>query len=108
MKKTLGTWLVKGNYSGRRSIKRGKEERIMATTLKEAGKPVYHKYQNIMMIRAWGFVIAIASFLFLYIGYKIDQYFGTAPKFMFGLFFLALFICIGSLYQEARLRRKEV
>ena len=80
----------------------------MAATMKEKQKPLYQKYQSVMIISAWGFVIALASFLFLYIGYEIDQYFGTAPKFMFGLFFLALFLCIGRLYREAWLRRKEV
>jgi len=54
------------------------------------------------------FVIAIASLLFFYIGFRIDQYFGTAPNFMFGMFFLAFFLTIGRLYQEAWLRRKEV
>ena len=52
--------------------------------------------------------VAIASLLFFYIGFRIDQYFGTASNFMFGMFFLALFLTIGRLYQEAWLRRKEV
>ncbi|MBN1545325.1 MAG: AtpZ/AtpI family protein [Syntrophaceae bacterium] len=52
--------------------------------------------------------MAISSFLFLYVGYKLDEYLGTAPNFMFGLFFLALFTCIGRLYQEAWLRKKDV
>ncbi|HOU76712.1 MAG TPA: AtpZ/AtpI family protein, partial [Syntrophales bacterium] len=60
------------------------------------------------IVSAYGFVIAIASFLFLWLGFKIDQYFGTAPNFMFGMFFLALFLSIGRLYQEAWLKRKEV
>jgi hypothetical protein len=58
-----------------------------------------------MVISSCGFVIAFASFLFLYLGFKIDQYFGTAPNFMFGMFFL---VTIGRLYQEAWLRRNEV
>jgi len=62
----------------------------------------------VMIVSAYGFVIAIASFLFLWLGFKIDQYFGTAPNFMFGMFFLALFLSIGRLYQEAWLKRKEV
>jgi len=71
-------------------------------------KALYHKYNPVMIVSAYGFVIAIASFLFLYLGFKIDQYFGTAPNFMFGMFFLALFLSIGRLYQEAWLKRKEV
>jgi len=77
-------------------------------TIQNTHKPMYHQYQHIMVISAWGFVIAFASFLFLYLGLKIDQYFGTAPNFMFGMFFLALFLTIGRLYQEAWQRRKEV
>ena len=77
-------------------------------TIQPTQKPAYHQYQHIMAISAWGFVIAFASFLFLWLGYKIDQYFGTAPNFMFGMFFLALFLTIGRLYQEAWQRRKDV
>ena len=75
--------------------------------LQKTQKPAYNQYQHIMVISAWGFVIAFASFLFLYLGYEIDQYFGTAPNFMFGMFFLALFLAIGRLYHEAWQRRKE-
>jgi len=77
-------------------------------SVQKTQKPLYNQYHHIMAISAWGFVIAFASFLFLYIGFKIDQYFGTAPNFMFGMFFLALFLTIGRLYQEAWLRRKDV
>jgi len=44
--------------------------------------------------------------MFLYIGYRLDQWLGTAPNFMFGLFFLAIVTTIGRLYQEAWLKRK--
>jgi len=60
------------------------------------------------MISAWGFALVIASFLFLWLGFKLDQYLGTAPNFMFGLFFLAIFICVMRLYQEAKQRMKEL
>jgi F0F1-type ATP synthase assembly protein I len=60
---------------------------------------------GIMTISAWGFVIVIASFLFLYLGYRLDQWLGTAPNFMFGLFFLAIVTTIGRLYREAWIRR---
>jgi F0F1-type ATP synthase assembly protein I len=69
---------------------------------------LYTTYSPILMLSAWGFVIAISSFLFLYVGYKLDEYLGTDPNFMFGLFFLALFTCIGRLFQEAWLKRKDV
>ena len=68
----------------------------------------YRKMSGILMISAWGFALVIASFLFLWLGYKLDQYLGTAPNFMFGLFFLAIFICVMRLYQEAKQRMKEL
>jgi hypothetical protein len=68
-----------------------------------------HKaYHTVLMLSAWGFVIVISSFLFLYVGRLLDEFLGTAPNFMFGLFFLAVFTCIGRFYQEAWLKRKDV
>ena len=58
-------------------------------------------YAPILVLSAWGFVIVTASFLFLYAGYWLDQSFGTSPTFMLGLFFLAVFISIFRLYQDA-------
>ncbi|MDD2673181.1 MAG: AtpZ/AtpI family protein [Syntrophales bacterium] len=63
------------------------------------------QYSHILILSAWGFAIAISSFLFLYIGYWLDKVFNTAPTFMLGLFFLAVFLCIGRLYQDAWQRR---
>ncbi len=63
-------------------------------------------YRAIFMLSAYGFAIVIASFLFLYIGRWLDEMFNTSPMFMVGLFFLAVFTCIGRLYQEAWLRKK--
>jgi len=68
----------------------------------------YSAFSSIMMLSAWGFIIVISSFLFLYAGYKLDEYLGTAPNFMFGLFFLALFTCIARLFREAWIKRKNV
>jgi len=64
-------------------------------------------YNSILILSSWGFVIVIASFLFLYLGYLLDEVLGTAPNFMLGLFFLALFTTIGRLYQEAWRKRKD-
>jgi len=61
--------------------------------------------RNTFALSAWGFVIAIASFLFLYAGWWLDEKFNTAPNFMLGLFLLGIFLCVGRLYQEAWLRR---
>jgi F0F1-type ATP synthase assembly protein I len=63
---------------------------------------------GMLMISAWGFALVIASFLFLWLGFKLDQYLGTAPNFMFGLFFLAIFKCVMRQYQEAKKRMKEL
>ena len=48
-----------------------------------------HQYRHILMLSAWGFAIVFASLLFLYLGHLLDEWLGTAPNFMFGLFFLA-------------------
>ena len=55
-------------------------------TLQETKRPPLSKFNPVMIVSAYGFVIAIASLLFFYIGFRIDQYFGTAPNFMFGMF----------------------
>ncbi|MDD5475115.1 MAG: AtpZ/AtpI family protein [Syntrophales bacterium] len=62
---------------------------------------LYTKYTNIIVLSAWGFVIAIATFVFFYVGYMIDQRFGTQPTFMLGLLTLGLFLSVGRLYWEA-------
>jgi len=70
--------------------------------------PSAASYSSILLLSSWGFVIAIASFLFLYAGYRLDQFFRTSPFFMLGLFFLAVFMSIWKLYYEAWQRRKKV
>ena len=67
-----------------------------------------HDLGPILMLSAWGLAIVVASFLFLYVGHLLDQWLGTEPNFMLGLFFLAIVTTIGRLYQEAWLKRKEV
>lgn len=65
-------------------------------------------YRSVLIMSAWGHVIVILSFLFLYVGKLLDELVGTSPSFMFGLFFLALFAGIGRFYKEAWLKRKDV
>jgi len=65
-------------------------------------------YSSILLLSAWGFVIVIASFLFLYTGYWLDQKLNTSPTFMIGLFFLAIFLCVARLYQEAWLKKNDI
>ncbi len=60
---------------------------------------------QILMLSAWSFAIVISSFLFLYIGYRLDRLFGTAPSFMIGLLILAVFLAVGRLFQEAWLKQ---
>jgi F0F1-type ATP synthase assembly protein I len=74
-------------------------------------KPQFEQFTSIggiLMLSAWGFAMVIASFLFLYLGHLLDGFFGTAPNFMLGLFFLAIFLCVMRLYQEAWKKRKDV
>ncbi len=63
---------------------------------------------GILMLSAWGFAIVIGSFLFLWLGYQLDEKLGTAPNFMLGLFFLAIFLCVMRLYQEAWKKIKNI
>jgi len=65
-------------------------------------------YRSVLVMSAWGHVIVILSFLFLYLGKLLDELAGTSPNFMFGLFFLALFAGIGRFYKEAWMKRKDV
>lgn len=62
-------------------------------------------YSQTLILSAWSFVLVISSFLFLYVGHWLDEKLNTAPSFMLGLFMLAVFLCIGRLYQEAWLKR---
>jgi hypothetical protein len=58
-------------------------------------------FSHIFVIGAWGFAIVIASMLFLWVGYLIDEMLHRPPTFMLGLFFLGLALCIGRLYKDA-------
>ena len=57
---------------------------------------------QLLMVSAWGAVLVIASFLFLFVGQWIDVRVGTEPFFMLGLFILAVFLVIARLYSESR------
>ncbi len=80
----------------------------MIATTHKTHTAQFQKYNGIMVISAWGFAMVISSFLFLWVGYKLDQLLGTEPNFMLGLFMLAVFICVMRLYQEARKRINDV
>ncbi len=80
----------------------------MLATHKTTQQEQFGSLSSILMLSAWGFAMVIASFLFLYIGHLLDGIFGTSPYFMLGLFFLAVFICVMRLYQEAWKKRNDV
>jgi F0F1-type ATP synthase assembly protein I len=56
---------------------------------------------DILAFSAWGFVIVAGSLLFFRVGLFIDEQLRTEPYFMFGLFFLAIILTIGRLWQKA-------
>ncbi len=56
---------------------------------------------DILAFSAWGFVIVAGSLLFFRVGLFIDEQLQTEPYFMFGLFFLAVMLTIGRLWQKA-------
>ncbi len=62
-------------------------------------------YTSVLILGAWSFAMVISSFLFMYIGYLIDEVLNTSPNFMLGLFVLAVFLCVGRLYRDAWIRR---
>ena len=62
---------------------------------------------QILHISAWGIVIVVSSFIFLYAGRWIDARLHTEPSFMLGLFVLAIFLCVWRLYGEAREQMKK-
>jgi F0F1-type ATP synthase assembly protein I len=74
----------------------------------KAQQEQFNSLSSILMLSAWAFAMVIASFLFLYVGHLLDGMLGTSPNFMLGLFFLAIFICVMRLYQEAWKKRKDV
>ena len=67
----------------------------------KASREQFTTVGGILMLSAWGFAMVISSFLFLYVGYLVDEILGTTPNFMLASFFLAICLCIWRLYQEA-------
>ncbi|MBT8489565.1 MAG: GAF domain-containing protein, partial [Deltaproteobacteria bacterium] len=65
------------------------------------------KHSQIFMPIAWGFIIVVSSFIFLYVGYWMDNKLSTEPAFMLGLFFLAIFLSVGRLYWDVWQNRFE-
>ena len=68
----------------------------------------FNTFGGILMLSAWGLAMVASSFLFLYIGYLVDEILGTTPNFMLCSFFLAIGLCIWRLYQEATEKSKDL
>ncbi len=68
----------------------------------------HNTYRSILILSAWGYVIVVFPILLLYAGKLLDEFMGTSPYFMLGLFFLALLTGIGRFYKEAWSRHKGV
>ena len=73
-----------------------------------AKRDQFNKFSGILMLSAWGIAMVLSSFLFLYIGYLVDEILGTTPNFMLCSFFLAIGLCVWRLYQEAKEKGKNM
>ncbi|PKN18899.1 MAG: hypothetical protein CVU71_08900 [Deltaproteobacteria bacterium HGW-Deltaproteobacteria-6] len=58
-------------------------------------------FHIIIMLSAWGFVLVVVSFLFLWLGHLLDELLDTKPIFMLGLFLLGIVGCFIELFEEA-------
>ena len=81
---------MKGYLMGRKKQKENSEQ--------------FSTLSGILMLSAWGLAMVVSSFLFLYIGYLVDELLGTTPNFMLSSFLLAIGLCIWRLYAEAKKR----
>ena len=85
----------------------GKEQenrRIMSTKKPSVTRQQYSQLNGILVLSAWGLAMVVSSFLFLYLGYLVDEILGTTPNFMLSSFMLAIGLCIWRLYKEAKKR----
>jgi F0F1-type ATP synthase assembly protein I len=64
----------------------------------------FTQLNSIVVLSAWGLAMVASSFLFLYLGYLIDEILGTTPNFMLASFMLAVGLCVWRLYKEAKKR----
>jgi F0F1-type ATP synthase assembly protein I len=74
----------------------------------EENRETFNKLSGIMMLSAWGLAMVLSSFLFLYIGYLVDEILGTTPNFMLCSFFLAIGICMWRIYKDASKKGKDM
>ena len=74
----------------------------------KATREKFDKFSGIFMLSAWGIAMVASSFLFLYIGYLVDEILGTTPNFMLCSFFLAIGLCMWRIYKEAKDQSKKM
>ncbi len=55
---------------------------------------------NVLKVSAWGFIIVISSFVFMYVGRWIDVTFNTEPAFMLGMLILGISLGIFRMYRD--------
>jgi F0F1-type ATP synthase assembly protein I len=55
---------------------------------------------NVLKVSAWGFIIVISSFVFMYVGRWIDVTFNTEPAFMLGMLILGISFGIFRMYRD--------
>jgi F0F1-type ATP synthase assembly protein I len=80
----------------------------MPTEKRKRNLQNFNSFGGILMLSAWAFAMVASSFLFLYLGYLVDEMLGTSPNFMLGSFFTAICLCIWRLYREAWKQRKDL
>jgi F0F1-type ATP synthase assembly protein I len=68
----------------------------------------FNRFSGILMLSAWGFAMVLSSFLFLYVGYIVDEILGTTPNFMLCSFLLAIGLCMWTLYKDAVKKGKDL
>lgn len=66
----------------------------------EARKGRLENLNELIMLSAWGAVLVVASFLFLFVGIWVDVTLNTGPFFMLGMLILAVFLVMARLYME--------
>ncbi|PKN52427.1 MAG: hypothetical protein CVU55_04065 [Deltaproteobacteria bacterium HGW-Deltaproteobacteria-13] len=62
---------------------------------------------TVFFISAWGFALVITSFLFLWLGHLLDEWLGTGPKFMLGLFLLGIIGNFIAIYRRPNYPKSE-
>lgn len=65
-------------------------------------------FNQLVMLNAWGAVLVVASFLFLFVGRWIDVQLNTQPFFMIGMLILAISLIFARLFKESNKIKNEM